>query len=62
MTQAAPLHPSHQSRPHPAGVHATDGQDGHEFSGHLHNPVDAAIESRQSMRQFLPAPVPRALV
>jgi len=23
------------------------------------NPVDAAIETRQSMRQFLPTPVPR---
>ncbi len=26
------------------------------------NPVDAAIESRQSMRQFLPQPVPRELI
>lgn len=26
------------------------------------NPVDRAIESRQSMREFLPAPVPRALI
>ena len=29
-------------------------------SAHPVNPVDRAIESRQSMREFLPTPVPRA--
>ncbi|MBK5205353.1 MAG: nitroreductase [Polaromonas sp.] len=31
-------------------------------AGEAPNPVDQAIESRQSMRQFLPTPVPRATI
>ena len=34
----------------------------HAFDGIDANPVDAAIESRQSMRQFLPRPVARASI
>jgi len=56
VTQSAPLYASRP--PH----QALDGQDGHEFSDRTHNPVDAAIESRQSMREFSPTSVPRETI
>ena len=54
-------HAAHSSPPLLAGDFASLDAPYSAFA-HLADPVDRAIQSRQSMREFLPTPVPRATI